>query len=836
MSRYVNRRTLLATVLLIVLGMFLPPLVNVSRFRPRVAGALSRALGRTVTVGDVRLRLIPRPGLDLKQVVVQDDPAFSAEPLLNASDVSASLRLASLWRGRLEIASLSFSYPSLNLVRARNGHWNLESLLERARQIPTAPTTKLSPESRPRFPYIEAKGGRINLKIGQEKKVYALSDANFALSLPSENRWQLRLSARPVRTDTNLSDTGTIRVSGTVQRGATLSDTPLDLRVVLEGAQLGQLTKLIYGRDRGWRGTVRLSALLRGTPAALSITSDSWIDDFRRYDIATRGSLRLAAHCSAGFSTTTQQLTGVACKSPADSGMIEVAGSVDGVLPPRSYALKVNIEELPATSLMALALRMKKDLPDDLQAAGTVSAHFDLQSLGTARQWSGKGSILGLLFNSRLMKSPLEFGKLPFTLGITTPPVRHAASAAAATALRFPSFSLDLGGPSPARVQAWFAHDAYSIGLQGDVLLDRLLELAHAFGVHAPQATVKGSAKADLSVAGNWSGFAAPLVTGNLQVRSATSVIPGVAEPLQVSNAAIHLAPDAVAVYDLAGRFSGTHLGFTGSVHVPRLCSEPPCAITFQLSADQLSTDELNRLLNPRAQKRPWYELIGSNQRRSPLLPNVSAVGKLSVSRLEVKTLTASRASGDVHLQGGVLTVAKLRAQVLGGSTSGELRADFTGAAPAYTIRGNLQHASVASIAALTRDAWATGRVGGDYSITATGWNVDELRDSAAGSASFDWREGNLAHLVLDDTRAPLKIRHYQGEAALADGEITFKPGKMETTSGIYVVSGTASLERELGLRLTRGKTDAYEVTGTVENPRIKRALLPTTQAAAMKP
>ncbi len=836
MSRYVNRRTILAVVLLVLLGTFLPPLINVSRFRPRVAGALSRALGRPVTIGDVRLRLFPRPGLDLYQVIVQDDPAFSAEPLLNAGQVSASLRLASLWRGRLEIASLSFFYPSLNLVRARNGHWNLESLLERARQIPTAPTTKLSPESRPRFPYIEAKGGRINLKIGQEKKVYALSEADFALSLPAENRWQLRLSARPMRTNVNLSDTGAVRVSGTVERGATLADTPLDLRVALERAQLGQLTKLIYGRDRGWRGTVRLTALLRGTPAALRVTGDSSIDDFRRYDIATRGSLRLAAHCSAAFSTTTQQLTDIACQAPVASGMIDLHGSVDGVLPPRSYSFSVAVQNLPATSLMALALRMKKDLPDDLQAAGDFSADFHLQASRAALAWSGKGTASGLSFRSRLMKAPLVFGKLPFTLGVPPPRARRLAAAPASTAFRFPGFSLDLGASSPARVQAWFAHDGYSIDLAGDLLLDRLLELAHAFGVRAPHATVTGAAKADLNVAGSWSGFAPPLVTGNLHVRSATAVLPGVAAPLQVSNAAIHLAPDAAAVYDLAGRFSGTHLGFTGSLQMPRLCPHAPCPIAFQLRADQLSIDELNRLLNPRVRKRPWYDLIGASRAGSPVLAALSAAGKLSVSHLQVKTLTASHAAADVRLQAGVLTLSNLRAQVLGGSTAGELRADFTGAAPAYTIRGALQHASVAAIAALTRDAWATGRVNAEYRITASGWDAGQLRDSAAGLATFDWRDGNLAHVVLTGAPAPVKVRQFQGEVALADGEITFKPSKMDTAAGIYVVSGTASLDRELGLRLMRGKTEAYDVTGTVEKPRVKRTSLPTTQAAAIKP
>jgi hypothetical protein len=854
MSRYINRRTLLAVALLLALATFLPPLVNVSRFAPSFAGDLSRALGRPVTIGEVRLRLFPVPGLDLKRVVVQDDPAFSAEPLLRAGEVKASLRLASLWRGRLEIASLSLSYPSLNLVRAPNGHWNLESLLERARQTPTAPTSKLRPESRSRFPYIEANGGRINLKLGQEKTVYALSETDFALSLPSENAWQLRLSARPMRTDANLSDTGSVKISGTVQRGSTLADTPLDLRVVLDRAQLGQLTTLIYGRDRGWRGTVNVAAVLRGTPGNLKITSDSSVDDFRRYDIGTRGSLRLAARCSAAFSTATQQLTDLACRAPVGSGLIEFRGSVRGVLPMRGYAITVNVKDLPTASLMALGQRMKKDLPEDLQAGGAVSAEFDLHKSNGTVSWTGSGTTSALRLNSKLMNAPLDLGNLRFVLGIpVAPPLsrpvlarqgggfpnttgKSSASAPSTTALRISPFALDLGATAPAKVQAWFAHHDYQIDVQGDARANRLLELANAFGIHAPQSKITGLATADLHVAGSWSGFAAPAVTGNALLRSSTATIPGIAAPLQVASAAIHLSPDAAAIYNLVGSFTGTHLSFTGSLQVPRVCPNSPCPIAFQLRADQLSSDELNLLLNPRAQKRRWFNLIGAGSSQPALLAKVTAVGKLSAARVEVKTLAARRVSGDLRLEAGVLTVRNLRAEVLGGTTTAEFRADFTGIAPAYSLHGTLQQASVTAIAALTRDAWGTGRANATYRMMASGWDAGQLRSNAMGSVAFDWNDGSLANIALTGAPAPLKLRHFQGELTLADGQFTFGPSKMETPGGIYVVSGTASLDRELGLRLRRGKTEAYDVTGTVEKPRVTSTVLPTTQAAAIKP
>src|SRR5258707_9172062 len=118
----------------LALGVLLPPYVNVNRWRPRIAGALAGALGRDVTVGSVSLRLLPQPGFTLSRFAIADDARFSAEPVVRADEVTAELRLSSLWRGRLEIAKLSLKEPSLNLVRRADGHWNVESLLLKVSQ------------------------------------------------------------------------------------------------------------------------------------------------------------------------------------------------------------------------------------------------------------------------------------------------------------------------------------------------------------------------------------------------------------------------------------------------------------------------------------------------------------------------------------------------------------------------------------------------------------------------------------------------------------------------------------------------------------------------------
>ena len=230
--------------LVLVLALLVPPFVNVNRYRGRVAGAISQALGRDVTVSHIELKLLPRPGLALSNFVVAESPSYGAEPMLRADTVTAYLRLTSLWRGRLEIGTLDLDNPSLNLVRREDGHWNVEELVERTSQAASAPTAKLRPEARPRFPYVEASSGRINFKLGEVKKAFAFTDADFALWLESESQWGIRVEARPVRTDVNITDTGTLKLDGRFQRASNLRDTPLYLKLTFSDGPLGQITKL----------------------------------------------------------------------------------------------------------------------------------------------------------------------------------------------------------------------------------------------------------------------------------------------------------------------------------------------------------------------------------------------------------------------------------------------------------------------------------------------------------------------------------------------------------------------------------------------------------------
>ena len=212
-------RVLLAggIVLGVLVMVLLPPfIVSVNRYRRQIASSISASLGRPVHMDSVTLNVLPLPGFTLTKFVVGEDPAFGSEPVIRAETVRVVLRVSSLWRRRVEFSRITLDDPSVNLVHRPDGRWNIEGILLQASKIEAAPTAQSGAGPAPRFPYIEATGARVNMKMGLEKMPLALTEAEFALWLPQPQQWRLRLEGKPTRTDTAAADTGTIRLQGTL--------------------------------------------------------------------------------------------------------------------------------------------------------------------------------------------------------------------------------------------------------------------------------------------------------------------------------------------------------------------------------------------------------------------------------------------------------------------------------------------------------------------------------------------------------------------------------------------------------------------------------------------
>jgi AsmA protein len=709
--------------LVLVLFLFRPA---VYRLRNRIAISIGNALGRRVAIDNVRLRLLPRPGFDLEGLVIYDDPEFSAEPMIRAQDVSAAIRFRSLLRGRLEIATLSATEPSINLVRNDRGRWNLASLLERNAQIPAAPTEKRSFERRPAFPYLEAGHARINFKIGQTKKSYALMDADVALWQDTENSWSGRIKGAPVRTDFNLTDTGILLIDGKWQRASSLRLTPLQFTVQWQNGQLGQITQLLSGKDRGWRGGVSVKARLAGTPEALMIDSQLSVDSFHRYDIVGSENVRLASVCSGQYNSVTAAVSDLLCQSPVNSGNVRLFGTAALVAQVPTYDLKVAAENVPLAPVIVLLRQAKKQIPIGLTASGLLNADFHAtRTLSGGAQhdalphvlqtWNGTGAATNVRLSSSATKfatnvtsavkaerDDITFATIQLALigpragGQTRPKEQQNDEEPTETSLRIGPAELAVSSSAPLSAGGSISRGGYHFFLRGDTELKDLFRLENVLGLPGPRPAAQGLAKLDVNVSGQWQGFPAPVTIGTAQLRNVRAEIRGLNTPIEIASANIILGPEALLMQKISAHTEGTVTGtkWSGAVTVPLHCAARTttassaaranltgpgnCGFQFDLVADELSTANLSEWLIPHAVDRPWYRILNSRSNTassdqlsySPLLA-LQARGNLHVGRLLLKKVVANEVFSQVEVDRGKITLTALRGQLLQGTHRG---------------------------------------------------------------------------------------------------------------------------------------------------------------------
>ena len=485
-------------LLVLVLIIVLPPLVNVSRFQKRIANNISNALGRPVHFDHVSLTLLPMPGFTLENFVVDEDPAFGYEPVLYADQVDVTLRLSSLWRPHVEFSKISFTEPSVNLVRS-NGHWNIESLLLQASHLEAAPTAQPYAGPARRFPYIEATGARLNLKFDQEKAPVSLTDTDFALWLPEPHQWHLRLEAHPTRTDSSPGDTGTIRAEGTLggpdRNAASLADIPIDLQGDWRDAQLGGISRLMLGRDPGIRGDFALTFTLRGTVGHNDIDTGIKLAKARRADFVPDSMLSLEASCHATAGDTFRSFTAIACRWPpsgsSDPTLLAVTGELPDVRNLDSATASIELPTLPADTFFSWLSVATPHPPAVLAGTGALAGSLawgrPAQAPSAPPSLSGEISFTGgslaldpasnhsLTLGDVILRSPSA--PVPAT---TRAKRASIAPPPAPDSFDLQPLSLDLGGTQPAVLQAHFDANGYTLHLTGPAMVSTLLQMANA--------------------------------------------------------------------------------------------------------------------------------------------------------------------------------------------------------------------------------------------------------------------------------------------------------------------------------------------------------------------
>jgi hypothetical protein len=825
-----------ALIVLLVLAIFLPPLINLGKYRRSLTASMSEALGRPVYVGGMQLRLLPMPGIVMSDFTVNEDPAFGFEPALHAASVVASLRLSSLWRGRLEVSRISLDQASLNLVRNSAGQWSVGSVLLRASQISNAPTGERRVGPRPRFPYIEATNSRINFKDGLEKKPFSLMNAEFSMWQANADEWRVRLRAQPVRTDLqlHLSDTGEMNVEGSLRRAPVLDAMPVDLRARWSGAQLGQVTRLIAGMDSGWRGDLVATVAIRGTVGDLQLQSRVQIGELRRQEFQPATTLDVDANCQSEYHRIPRTLDNITCFWPIGSGHLLLTGRVPG-LAAANADLQLEINQIPASFPTAI-LGLVRPRAQNVTATGTINGNFHLTS-GTGGMLTGDATAAGV--SLRYPGGTVTLPAMHFVAeGPQPAPARgksvlHSSSHAerkpeptagpVQRALVLEAMPIAMGLPVPLTADARFTRAGFELNLAGQATLAKLLPAAANFGLLENASTLvapKGRATLKTTTTGNWmrplAGSGSGIGTnGTLKVEGAELRPAFLPAPVEVESAEITLTPEEIAWQNVALAYQT--MALRGSIQFPTQCNQPvACPASFTLAADSLDAATVEAALGGKSSGFLGFfsnALGGGNGAKWPALRGQIQCATLRLGKLPLRGVT-----GALSVEGNKLTLSSLDATALGGAlrASGEMA--IQDGAPHWTLSIRVADATGADIGPIFGEPWGSGTLNGETHLTLNGYRAQDLASSAKGDFSFTWQNGSLP---APERTADFPLEHFErwtAKGTIADGALALTGGGVASGARTNAVRGTIGFDRALDLTLEtrRGRV---KIGGTLAQP-----------------
>jgi AsmA protein len=246
-----------------------PYLVNLERYRGILASRAGKALGREVTVGDLRVSLWRGLGAEAKGIQVAQADGFGPEPFLTADALRVNVHLLPLLRGQVKVSTAVLEQPRIRLARDKDGRWSIDDLVKgKAAPTPSRPSGE-APRSE-RAPglgslllsQVAVRGGEFTLTDQARPGGFTVTLSNMDLSL----RQSSASDPVEVRARAKLGTTGEgwLETKGRIS-GGDPEGFDLDATLVLRDVDVSPWQGLLLGEGSGTKATGPLSGEIKVT-------------------------------------------------------------------------------------------------------------------------------------------------------------------------------------------------------------------------------------------------------------------------------------------------------------------------------------------------------------------------------------------------------------------------------------------------------------------------------------------------------------------------------------------------------------------------------------------
>jgi len=856
MKTHRYRRFAIWAILLLLAAWLLPSLFSADRFRRRLEVRLEQALGRSVHLGSISPKLLPRPGFSIDNVTIREDPAFGSEPFGRVDHIDCDVALLSLVRGGLQLGRLRLEGATINIVRTPHGHWNVERVVSAAAPAATG--------HKPPTLSIEVQDGRLNFSEGSTRRPFAVTGLDGRVTIDRAGGVvSFDVSGTPVRTDLGLPPPGRVDLTGAWKPRAA---DPLEATLRTRGALLYDWIPLATGHDAGIYGIVDADAHLTGSLAVLAIDTQMHLSQVRRWEsLPPVGDLPVSVSIKAVLDRSARQLRFEQAVAGFGASRMLLAGTVaqpgsQAVLDMTASTEGARMEDFSALVSRLVAKPPSWGVLGTTGIAGLADGRLSIQGPWANLEYSGSmnthaGRLImrgvTLPFSDTIVRAQGRRIDLAATTITATPDLGIAAAGMLQFSEPEPAVNAAIrrsrSGHSTRRAAApapgyEFTFLAQAASAQAIVTFARNLGLTPARNLEA-----RGIVGATLTIAGRGWPPAGPVLAGTADIRSSQIGLPGLSRPLEIHVARLELNGDRLTVNP--ANFSIGASDFAGRVEHAGPRARP---WIFDLRSGNLDLD----------QAASWFEALG-HRPAFEWLASVPGLGTLAARRAAGTTLfNALNARGEfaaplvsyqgVSLRGfhaaveigqRVIRVRSAAFRLSTGQGQAEVTADLSGPLPRLSTDFSLaglrvenwsshlppQLAGVRGSARLEGRLSADGMTRADLQSTLEGRGVlslgnlnlgrfDPLRDAAHAA---DW--GDLA-----PSRGPVTLRAATLDLEVRSQHLIVKPARFEFAGAAFELSGTCAFDRSAQFESTADLRHVNRrwIDGDSEESRVTRFLL----------
>jgi len=682
------------------------------------------ALGRSVTIDEIGVTLSRGIGIKLSGVAIADDPGFSDEPFVEASDLTVRVKLWPLIRKQVEIKRLVLHDPVINVTRNENGTFNFDSMISSSPPGGGSPAATDAPPAAAAtlvLAFADIKNGTIRFEDRTQNLRLDVRRIDFtARNVGLGQKASVEFKAAVASDEQNVEISGTVGPVEGYETPELLRPTPVDL-----GVSLGPLT------------AEQIKRFLPEDPG-LNRFDASQISDVRAaFKIA--GSLGALEVSDAELSARVYGAAETNAVVRLNTKPVDVLAAGDGALPDVAFEGSVELGPLPLVKLLEQARSSgpgSGGLPPELEVSGDGAVSIEFGGTPGAVSVNASVDLTGgtVRFGEQFVKpagtpmgltSSLTIG--PESVGIEKSKLTVGAMVIGA------SGRIDLSGDVP-RLDVSVRSQKVDVAA--------VAAMMPALAAYSPGGIVELSA----TVKGAPGPGSLPDVDGTFELENGTATVPQLPQPVTRASATVKFSENSASVEraDFTVGRSALQLRAEATSFEPmaasyRILSSEVHRADFHTPPKPAARPEVLRDL--RAEGRLWQD--GDIVRHRGTV--VSPAG--SVANLDYRDLKATIGSTQERVE-----IESYSVKTLGGTVEGSGAFLPTAQPPSFELSTRVRRVNLAEyftykVESISR--FIDGTIDIDIDLAGAGQEWQEVQPTLSGKGGAVVIKGSLLNLNI---------------------------------------------------------------------------------------